>query len=151
MSTKRKSSAVSTTPSKRARKCLTLAEKIEVIRFVDPGHSNRAAAEKFAIGRTQVNTIIINKEQIKKTFEDGKNTSTKYLAPRPLVYPEIDEEVWNFFVEARSKKIPISGFNLLSEAEELALRHGYSNFNASNGWLQRFAIRHNIKMTKFAW
>ena len=147
MSTKRKLCTDSSTPSKRHRKCLTLAEKVEVIRYCEAGHSNRSAADKFAIGRTQVNNIILQKERVLHDFNDGKNTSTKYLATRALLYPEIDAEVWQFFLEARSKNIPVSGHNLLSTAEESAMKHNYTSFNASNGWLQRFITRHNIRMS----
>ena len=36
---------------------------------------------------------------------------------------------------------------LLAEANEIALRHNYNNFSASNGWLARFSTRHQIKFT----
>ena len=36
---------------------------------------------------------------------------------------------------------------LLNEADEAVIRHGYSGFQKSNGWLQRFIVGHQIKMS----
>ena len=36
---------------------------------------------------------------------------------------------------------------LLAEANKIALQHNYDKFTASNGWLSRFAARHQIKFT----
>jgi hypothetical protein len=40
--------------------------------------------------------------------------------------------VWEWFVRAKSRKIPISG------TSEVAGRMGYSYFKASNRWMQSF-------------
>ena len=135
MSAKRKLNESSQTPSKRQRKVLTLSEHVDVVCYVNEGHSHRQAADRFGIGRTQINNVMLQKDKVLQEFSDGKNSKIKYLTPRTLLYPEIDEEVWKFFIEARSKNIPVSGTNLLNKANESALRHNYSNFNGSNGWL----------------
>lgn len=67
------------TPSKKARKVLTLAEKMQVITAVREGLSNRAAAIKFGVGRTQVNNIIADQKAIEKAFNDGTSGKAKYL------------------------------------------------------------------------
>ena len=78
-------------------------------------------------------------------YTEGSNAQTKYLFHRQLQYPEIDNKVWKFFCKARSKNIPLNGPMFLAEANEIALKHNYNKFSASNGWLQRFSIRHQIK------
>ena len=88
---------------------LTLAQKVDVIDAVDNGKSHRAVALMFGVGRTHVNTIMSQKEQIRTAFAEGMNASIKYLAPRNMQYPEIDADVWSFSCGACSKSIPING------------------------------------------
>ena len=78
---------------------------------------------------------------------DGMNGTFKYLAPRNMLHPEIDTDVWNFFCIADSKNIPINGPMLQSEANKSALKHNYNNFTASSGWLCSFCKRHQIKFS----
>ena len=75
------------------------------------------------------------------------NATFKYLAPCNMLYPEINEDVWQFFCLARSKLIPIHGPLLQSEANESTLRHNYDKFTASNGWLKYF-LPNMVKVTK---
>ena len=70
-------------------------------------------------------------------YTEGSNAQTKYLSHRQLQYPEIDEEVLRFFCEARSKNIPVNGPILLAEANEVAIKHNYDKFSASNGWVTK--------------
>ena len=147
MSAKRKASESPASTPKRARRVLTLAQKVQVLDLVHGGMSHRAVADKFNVGRTQINNIVLQKQCIMKDYESGKNATGKYLSDSKLQYPEIDSEVWDFFMSAHSKNIPVNGPMLLSEANESAFRHNYTNFQASNGWLQKFCARHMIKMS----
>ena len=80
-------------------------------------------------------------------YTEGMNATFKYLAPCNMLYPEINEDVWQFFCLARSKLIPINGPLLQSEANESTLRHNYDKFTVSNGWLKSFCMRHRIKFS----
>ena len=91
MSSKQKAPASPANPSKRQCKVLTLAEKIRVIDAVENGMSNRAVAEKFQCGHTQVNSIILQQDSIKQAYQNGVNASTKYLAPRNMLYCQSQE------------------------------------------------------------
>lgn len=134
------------TPPKRARKVLTLADKVKVIEAVQSGMSNRTAAEKFSVGRTQINTIVLNQEAILRTYSEGANAKAKYLSPKPLKYKEIDAEVWKFFLNCREKRIPVNGPILQRHAQIVATRLSLPDFSASNGWLESFIDRHQLKM-----
>ena len=135
MSAKQKATDSPGTPSKRARKVLTLAKKIKVIDAVQAGKSHRAVPIEFDVGRTQVNQIIANKDSITALYTEGMNGTFKYLASRNMQYPKIDTDLWNFFCIAHSKNIPIKGPMLQSEANKSVLKHNYNNFTASSGWL----------------
>ena len=93
----------------------------------------RAVALDFNVGRTQINEIIHKSDSIKSVYIEGTNVAVKYLAPRHMLYPEVDAEVWDFgdfFCVARSKNIPVNGPMLQSEANESAMKHNYNTFTA---------------------
>ena len=74
------------------------------------------------------------------------NADTKYLIPKRIQHPDIDEHCWKFFCDARSKNIPVNGPMLQAEAVNASLKFGKDGFVASNGWLQSFIHRHKIRM-----
>jgi hypothetical protein len=57
---------------------------------------------------------------------------------------EINELVWEWFTNARSKNIHISSPMDQSEALAVANSLGNDHFKASTGWLDSFKERHNI-------
>jgi hypothetical protein len=57
---------------------------------------------------------------------------------------EINEAVWEWFTNARSKNIHISGPMVQSEALAVAKSLWNDQFKASTGWLDNFKKRHNI-------
>ncbi|XP_017466100.1 PREDICTED: tigger transposable element-derived protein 6-like [Rhagoletis zephyria] len=51
---------------------------------------------------------------------------------------------FDWFAKARSQKIPISGPILKAKAMEIAGKLGVPNFNASDGWLNKWRLRNNV-------
>ena len=128
MSAKQKAPDSPGTPSEYACKVLNLEEKINVINAVEGGKSHRAVALLFDVGHTQVNHIISHKEAYEMVYQEGMNVELKYLIPRNILYPEIDEQMWDFFCLSRAKCIPINGPMLQSEENDISLKHNYNNF-----------------------
>ena len=48
-------------------------------------------------------------------------------------YPDLDDAVWSWFCEARSRNIPMSGRLIQEKAAVLATAFGHNDFTASNG------------------
>lgn len=57
---------------------------------------------------------------------------------------KINEAVWEWFVAARAKNVPISGPILQAQALEVAKSLDITTFKASSGWLESFKSRHAI-------
>ncbi|XP_013774244.1 tigger transposable element-derived protein 6-like [Limulus polyphemus] len=57
---------------------------------------------------------------------------------------ELNEQVFEWFCNARSKNIPITGKLIQEKAVMLSVELGLDDFSASNGWLDRFQKRRNI-------
>ncbi|RWR99099.1 tigger transposable element-derived protein 6-like protein [Dinothrombium tinctorium] len=127
----------------KKRKFLTLEEKIQVIEKKNSSLLGiRALAEEFGCGRTQINNFLKNQNELIKQYEEFKSGACKKLKPSRF-NEKINEAVFEFFLKARSKNIPISGPMLQSKAREFAEAIG-ENFSASNGWLEKFRRRNNI-------
>lgn len=128
----------------KKKRLLTLKEKIDVIE----AHSKqklgvRLLGKKFQIGKTQAANIIKNKEELLQKWNANVNVNQKRSFFKTEGF-NIDKLIYEWFVKARSKNIPLSGPIIRSKAKEVAEQLNYQNFNASSGWLERFKRRHNI-------
>ncbi|UYV67750.1 TIPRL [Cordylochernes scorpioides] len=59
-------------------------------------------------------------------------------------FPEIEEALFRWIRQANAMKFAINGNILKEKAILLALKMGQDNFEASNGWLEKFKARRNI-------
>lgn len=128
----------------RKKRMLTLKEKIEILNWHEQNKvSVRNVATKFEIGKTQAANIIQKKEEImKKWHECGNNTVKRnFLKTNGL---KIDQLTYEWFIKARNKNIPLSGPIVRSKAKDIADTLNIENFKASEGWLEKFRLRHNI-------
>lgn len=126
------------------RKRLTLAQKIEIIKFVETENVGvRAVAEKFNIGKTQVSDILKNKVSLSKTYMEQGSEKSKRKFPKSNG-EIIDIVMFQWYLHACVNNLPISGPLLKDKALELASKVGLNDFKASNGWLQKFKERHHI-------
>ncbi len=102
-----------------------MEERVKVIRLNEKGDKSRKLADTFGVGKTQINNIIANKENIMKAWTSGElNSQRKILEPRRQLYPEINERVWQWFTTQRAKNMPITGKLIQDRAEILALELG---------------------------
>ena len=98
-------------------------------------------AEKFGFGA--VNNILKRKREIISQAEDNCHPSAKRV--RVCTSDDLNNQLWQWYVAARAKKIPISGPIIqFGHALRIAEQLSYRDFKASNGWLEKFRTRHNI-------
>ena len=77
-------------------------------------------------------------------YESNQNKKFKRKSTNSLSQ-QINDNVYQWFVLQRSKKISITGPILQEYARKTATQLGDTGgFRASNGWLNRFRLRHNI-------
>lgn len=128
-----------------ARNELTLKRKVEVIDYIrkNPSHSSRKIAEVFNCGRTQIQNIIKKKEAILSEYEGNAPGSRK--RHRGGEFSDINEAMYRWYSLARQRNVPVSGPMLQEEARIMAVQMGHHQFKASNGWLESFKKRHNLR------
>ena len=123
----------------RKRKILTLEERVAVLKKADEGKSCRAIAIEVGVGKTQIQTIVKEREEILKNWESGQRSDRKYSKPRTAGYEDLDKIVWEWFTTARAKNIPVSGKMIQEKALMYARDMGHLGFSGSNGWLDKEA------------
>ena len=79
----------------RKRKILTLEQRVDVIQKNERGMSCRAIAAELHVGKTQIQSIVREKESIMKMWKDGSvSTDAKFFKARKTTYSEIDSHMW---------------------------------------------------------
>ena len=131
-----------------SRNELSLKRKVEVINHANknPLHSSRKIAEVFGCGRTQIQGILKKKEDILREYEANAPVSRK--RHRGTEFSDVNEAMYTWYTLARERNVPVSGPMLQEEAQIIAEQMGHHQFKASNGWLESFKKRHNIKPFK---
>ena len=127
--------------STKSRKNLTFSQKLEILKEGEKS-SQRAVAAKFGVSLGVVNRVIKRKLELEKLAENNCNHAAKRV--KKSINEDLNEQVWEWFVAARSKNIPVSGPILQEKALNIATELGQTDFKASNGWLEKFRLRYNI-------
>jgi predicted transcriptional regulator len=134
--------------TKATKRCITLSQKVKLIEdSMKPGFSQDKAAKEYGISQSAVCKILKNKfniycnsassSNIKKNLSRGKNDA-------------LEETLYEWYLQRKTAGLPISGPLLRSKAEELANSFTCSaeaGFKFSNGWLDGFKRRYDIRFT----
>ena len=95
---------------------LNLRDKIEIIKFYEENKlSLRKIAAKFQIGRTQVSTILQNKNKFLRAFKKYEN---------PYSIKPFEENKKSSINDYQNACLPIANFDVFSSDEQMFKRHG---------------------------
>jgi predicted transcriptional regulator len=125
------------------RNFLSLDDRVKVIQLAENGKTGRKIASEMGVGKTQVQEIIKRKHEVLEEFNKNSNLDFKRLR-RATVYDDINDLCLQWFTEATSRRIPVSGPLIKERALKFAKDFGLDSFKASNGWLDSFVKRNNI-------
>ncbi|XP_062511789.1 tigger transposable element-derived protein 6-like [Corticium candelabrum] len=99
------------------------------------------------VGKTQVQSIARDRKSIRRQWETCRSGPKQKYQSRKVQYDDIDHAVWKWLVETRSRNIPVSGRLIQERALVYAEQLGHSAFFGSNGWLEKWMIRHNVRLS----
>lgn len=125
-------------PKKRIR--LSLKEKISIIER-SATQSIDQLVKSSGASLTTIYDILQRKNELTNMWLETQNANIKNKV-RKAPNDSINTEVYNWFIAARSKGIPVSGCILQETAKEIASKLNVTGFKASNGWLESFKTRH---------
>lgn len=129
--------------SKRTHNTLTLAKKRELINDITKGVKKCDVSVKYGIPRSTVSTIWKNRDKVCELFNNAEY-SENVKRVRRCTYEDIDKSVFSWFSSLRAQNLPVTGALIKEKAAYYADALGHKYFNASEGWLSKFKIRHNI-------
>ena len=140
-------------PSTLKSRCndLSLKMKYEVIKTFERERIGiRKLAAIFGCGKSQISCIIKNKNKIQELFESNASESAHQIRKRERTskFCDINDALYQWFCLASSKNIYPDGRILIEEAKEILEKLSIQEFKASNGWLDRWKKKHNIKQLK---
>ncbi|KAK3091960.1 hypothetical protein FSP39_024021 [Pinctada imbricata] len=101
-----------------------------------------AIAKKFGCSQAQVSNISKNRDAIREEYQSNSNPDKKRHRSGKAV--DVEGALTQWFTEARSRDIPLSGPILTEKAADLAKHLNMPDFSATNGWLERWKSRNNI-------
>ncbi|XP_067124140.1 tigger transposable element-derived protein 6-like [Centruroides vittatus] len=130
--------------SKRGYNEISIAKKLEILQEVDKNERLKSeVARAFNIPFSTLSTWLKNRDKLEHVAESGAEIG-KRKRLRTAKYEELEEILFQWFCNVRTKNIPLSGPLIKEKAAMLASRMGINDFKCSNGWLCRFQARHNI-------
>ena len=128
---------------------MTLETRINALKKVDEGKSCRAISSELGAGKTQIQAIVKEWDDIQRRWESCERSDKNYVRPRMAGYNDFDTLIWEWFTIAGAKNILVSGRMI----QEQALIHvytaelGHESFSGSNGWLNHWQKQHNVRMS----
>lgn len=144
-------SSMAVEKTKRKRCVLTLEKKLEVIKELKKGKSQRLVSELFGIPKSTTADIWRLREKIEQhvSASDCPRFAKQRCIVRDANYDKLDQACYQWFLQQRSKGAAVSG-PLMQEKASLLFLAIYpdidpDSFKASPGWLQKFNKRHGIR------
>ena len=100
---------------KRKRTSLSIAQKIDILKKLDCGISSKSVQQEYDIGASTVSDIKHAKDKIRSFFQNTIGSfETTGVFSRKL--PLLDNELYEWFVQQRSKGVSITGPMLQEKA-----------------------------------
>ncbi|XP_054744526.1 jerky protein homolog-like [Anastrepha obliqua] len=134
---------------KRKRVVVTIETKLKIIEEIEKGSTIVSLSEKYDIPRTTIQDFKKDATQIKQyaaSMESLGGRSKKRKTMKKALNEKVDEALFLWFNQIRSKGVPLSGQILKEKAlffnEKLG---GPNDFKASSGWLYGWQNRHGVK------
>lgn len=125
------------------RKQFSLEQKLKILEKIDSGEAKHSVAKEFNIAPSTLSTFIKDRHKIENQIRDGA-IGPKRKKIRAAKFEDVDNAVFKWFQEVRSRNIPINGPLIREKALEFSKLFGHGNFQASVGWLNRFRERFGI-------
>lgn len=130
-----------------SKKRLTMQDRVDILRSLDSGETGASLAKKYGVSKPAISQIKSNKDKIladEKIIVESHGSLNKRRAPT-VENSQLDQALYSWFRQKRSRGDPVSGPVLKEKALELNEKlHGSASFQATDGYLTRFKNRHGL-------
>ena len=128
------------------------AEKARKMKLIKEARKNpvlsiRELCQHFDCGKTQITSILKDKDKWILLYEANAsaNSCQTSLRARKSDFGEANEILYKWYLLACSKNIYPRGPQLTVNAKEIAECLSKGNFKGSNGWLDKWKRKYNVK------
>eukprot|EP00106_Octopus_bimaculoides_P004825 XP_014772267.1 PREDICTED: tigger transposable element-derived protein 4-like [Octopus bimaculoides] len=132
--------------TKRKRNDLSIADQYEAVILLGQKMSQTEVAKKLGCSQSQISRLTSKKEEIIANYRSNANPKRK--RQRSGKDADVEGALSQWFNNAKSRGIPLSGPILSEKAKDLAEHLNRAEFNPTSGWLSRWKVRHNIRFKK---
>jgi hypothetical protein len=141
-------STTPTNPKKRQR--LSIQQKRDVINKLKHGSSVANVAQQFGIGHQTVRDIKKKETELDRYQISYGSTPERKSLKRPTG-DNLDQATYTWFKAQRAYGAEVNSYMLKVKALEFnRILDGPATFKATNGWLEKFLLRHAIRMKKIS-
>uniref|UniRef100_A0A3B3RS84 HTH CENPB-type domain-containing protein n=1 Tax=Paramormyrops kingsleyae TaxID=1676925 RepID=A0A3B3RS84_9TELE len=132
----------------RARKALTIEQKIEVIKRIENGEKIKSICLSLSLAQSTVHTIFANREKIRKSYESNVGGAKMHrVTSRHEVFEKLEKHLVEWMGTQANQGIPLSTMLI---QQKKAVEKGDSDakdlsFKASHGWFERFKNRSMLR------
>ena len=138
-----------TKKDRKKRNELTLKTRYELVKEAEknPRSSARSVAEKFDCVKMQMYSIFKEKASITQQYECNASASACHSVQqsRKSPFSKVNDALYEWYIVAVRKNIYPDGPTLIEKAKLIAEHLNITDFKASNGWLEKWKAKHNIK------
>ena len=101
-------------------------------------------------GRTQITMILKHRESILTRYKSNASDKQEQISkiPRTSVYATVNKHLYEWYTLACSKNIYPGGPQLIEKGLQIATKLGITGFKGSNGWLEKWKNKYNVKQLK---
>ena len=121
----------------------TIVEKYKILKEIEKGKSCAAVSRKHSIPKQTLSGWMKEKSKIYDAVEKNA-TSTKKQRMRGAKSDDIDKACYQWLISARHNNLPVNGTILKDKALYFGKELGLEEFQASDGWLDRWKKRYNV-------
>lgn len=123
------------------RQSISIKAKLEILAQVDKKVNTLSEiASSFGCSKSTISDIIKNREKFQST-----SIATYRKKVRSGLHPNLEQALLKWLLHMRSLNVSINGTLLKEKALTFADKLKIENFSSTDGWLDRFKARHNIK------
>lgn len=144
--------------NKKSRKSYSVKRKLEILKEYHinvPGSGLAAISKKHDIAISTLRGWVEQKSELEESLKDQNTQSRKQRrlsgGGRKPKYPEVEQRLINW-IQGKNEKglrvidkyISLKALNLFNSLKDEEEIENEEEFNASDGWVARFKIRHNL-------
>ena len=129
---------------------LTLQQKIEILIKIQEGNSKKDLLKEYNIGKSTFFNIIKNKAKLLSYLDNIE--SDKIIESQKRIrksnYDKTSKLLYNWYMIKKNSGIHVKLSDLKLKALKINEKlHGPKEFQCSNGWIERFKEKYDIKIT----